>query len=264
MDKNATSTYTLFEIAQDYIKNMINQVTGMKSIILDKETKTIFSLVATKSGAIKEEIFMFEDIENLKDQKMLNVKGIFFIRPSETNLVFLENILANPNFSEINLHFTNFVKDDYLKKIASFDNYNSVKNVQETYFDYYIINHNFFHLGLESTIGLTNNIRMWKNYDNLNFKRLVDGIIGVLLSNRANPVIKVLKGSDITHMIATHIMVRFTYFTLKDFYEKNSDIIVRYCGREKNSQIFFFDRKEDPLTPLLSQWTYQVTKKLLH
>lgn len=152
MEKNFY--YSLYEIGQDYIKNMINQVTGMKSIILDKETKIIFSLIASKSSAIKEEIFMFEDIENLKDQKMLNVKGIFFIRPTDSNLSLLANILANPNFSEINLHFTNYVKDDYLKKIASYDDFNSVKNVQETYLDYYIINSNFFHLGLESTLGI--------------------------------------------------------------------------------------------------------------
>ncbi len=151
MDKH--SQYSLYEIGQDYIKNMINQVTGMKSIILDKETKIIFSLIASKSSAIKEEIFMFEDIENLKDQKMLNVKGIFFIRPTDTNLQLIKNILANPLFSEINLHFTNYVKDEYLKKIASYDDYSSVKNVQETYLDYYIINSNFFHLGLESTIS---------------------------------------------------------------------------------------------------------------
>ena len=85
---------------------------------------------------------------------MLNVKGIFFIRPTDANLNLLSTILTNPNFSEINLHFTNYVKDDYLKKIASFDDLNAVKNVQETYLDYYIINSNFFHLGLESTLSM--------------------------------------------------------------------------------------------------------------
>jgi hypothetical protein len=154
MDKNLSQISNLFEIAQDYIKNMINQVTGMKSIILDKETKIIFSMVASKSFAIKEEIFMFEDIENLKDQKMLNIKGIFFIRPNESNLNLLSKLLVNPMFSEINIHFSNFVKDDYLKSLASYDENNFIKNIHEIYLDYFIVNSNLYHLGLDSTLSI--------------------------------------------------------------------------------------------------------------
>jgi len=35
-------------------------------------------------------------------------------------------------------------------------------------------------------------------------------------------------------------------------------MIVRNCGKDHNAQLLIFDRKEDPITPLLSQWTYQV------
>jgi hypothetical protein len=106
MDKNIFSEktfYNLFDIGKDYITNMIHQVAGIKSIILDKETKTIFSLLTSKSFAIKEEVFMFDEIENHREEKMLTVKGIYFIRPTENNLVFLQKHLQNPMFGDIYL-----------------------------------------------------------------------------------------------------------------------------------------------------------------
>ena len=106
MDKNILSEktfYNLFEIGKDYIANMIHNVTGIKSITLDKETKTIFSLLTSKSIAIKEEVFMFDEIENHREEKMLPVKGIYFIRPIESNLVFLQKHLQNPMYGDIYL-----------------------------------------------------------------------------------------------------------------------------------------------------------------
>jgi vacuolar protein sorting-associated protein 45 len=41
------------------------------------------------------------------------------------------------------------------------------------------------------------------------------------------------------------------------FFENNFDFIKKECGREINGLLFLFDRKEDPVTPLLNQWTYQ-------
>src|SRR4051812_44441107 len=106
MDKNVFSEksfYNLFEIGKDYISNMIHQVSGIKSIILDKETKMIFSLLTSKSVAIKEEVFMFDEIENYRTEKMLTVKGIYFLRPTDGNLVFLQKHLHNPMYGDIYL-----------------------------------------------------------------------------------------------------------------------------------------------------------------
>ncbi len=94
---------TLHEIAQDYIHNMIQNVKGMKGIILDRETQVIFSLETSKSTAIKEEIFLFENIEKLEETQKYNINGIFFIRPSEANINLLEKVLRYLNFKEIHL-----------------------------------------------------------------------------------------------------------------------------------------------------------------
>jgi hypothetical protein len=94
---------TLHDIAKDYISNLIKNVKGSKGIILDKETQIIFSLETSKSFAIKEEIFMFENIEKLDINQKLNIEGIFFIRPTEANLHLLKTILSSVTFKSIHL-----------------------------------------------------------------------------------------------------------------------------------------------------------------
>lgn len=94
---------TLHSIAQDYMKNIIQNVKGMKGIIMDKETQIMVSLETSKAFAINEEIFMFDNIEKINPQQKFNVNGIFILRPSESNLNSLSKILQSFAFKEIYL-----------------------------------------------------------------------------------------------------------------------------------------------------------------
>jgi hypothetical protein len=93
----------LHNIAQDYIRNIIQNVKGMKGIIMDKETQVMISLETSKTFAINEEIFMFDNIEKINSEQKLNVNGIFILRPSESNITMLTKILQNYCFKEIYL-----------------------------------------------------------------------------------------------------------------------------------------------------------------
>ena len=159
--------HNLHEISGNYIESMISNVKDMKAIIFDNETQVIFSLEFSKSLALKQEIFLFESIDKIQTEQKLNLNGIFFLRPTMQNLEYLKNILKSSNFKEINLFFTNQLTDDYLKKLAENDINLQVKNVQEIYLDYYIINSNVFHLNIESCICNLdmNPMEKWTQYD---------------------------------------------------------------------------------------------------
>lgn len=64
-----------------------------------------------------------------------------------------------------------------------------------------------------------------------------------------NPNIKYSKDSEICRLIANK---------LNDFLLNNPELINRNCGKEQNTLLVIFDRREDPITPLLHQFTYQV------
>lgn len=98
-----TKPITLHSIAQDYIKNIIQNVKGMKGIIMDKETQIMISLETSKTFAINEEIFMFDNIEKINPEQKFNINGIFILRPTEANLNFLAKIFQHYCFKEIYL-----------------------------------------------------------------------------------------------------------------------------------------------------------------
>lgn len=44
---------------------------------------------------------------------------------------------------------------------------------------------------------------------------------------------------------------------VNEFFSTNLDFLRRECGRDYNGLLLIYDRREDPITPLLNQWTYQ-------
>lgn len=88
----------------------------------------------------------------------------------------------------------------------------------------------------------------WQKYDDLLYSRIIEGLISLVYSNRVNPVIKCVRGSKICNSIGVK---------LAKFFNENVDFVRRECSKEPNGLLFIFDRKEDPVTPLLNQWTYQ-------
>jgi vacuolar protein sorting-associated protein 45 len=124
-----------------------------------------------------------------------------------------------------------------------------IQSIQEVYLDYYIINSNLFHVGIESSLNLSLiEENMWQRYEYVSFNRIVQGIISSCLSNRLFPVIKCVKNSTISKRIA---------YEVAEFFEQNIEFIKRECSRDQNGLLVIYDRREDPITPLLNQWTYQ-------
>ena len=243
-------SHNLHEISGNYIESMISNVKDMKAIIFDNETQVIFSLEFSKSLALKQEIFLFESIDKIQTDQKLNLNGIFFIRPTLKNLDNLKKILQSSNFKEINLFFTNQITDDYLQKLAKFDINMQVKNVQEIYLDYYIVNSNVFHLNIESCICNLdmNPIEKWNTLDVQMYDRIYQGLISACLSNRMKPIIKSVRGSNLCQKLGKK---------LATFFDDNYDFIKKECGQNFNGTLLLYDRKEDPITPLINQWTYQ-------
>ena len=237
-------SHNLHEISGNYIESMISNVKDMKAIIFDSETQVIFSLEFSKRLALKQEIFLFENIDKIQTDQKLNLNGIFFIRPTIQNLEYLKNILKSTNFKEINLFFTNQLTDDYLKKLAESDINLQVKNVQEIYLDYYIINSNVFHLNLESCICNLDMTSMekWTQYDTQMYERIYQGLISACLSNRMKPLIKSVKGSFLCQKLGKK---------LATFFDDNYDFIRKECGQHFNGILLLYDRKEDPISKII-------------
>ena len=57
------------------------------ALILDKETLTIVSLVYSRTQILQKEVFFIDVIDNVpKDEKLMHLKAIYFVRCTEDNI----------------------------------------------------------------------------------------------------------------------------------------------------------------------------------
>jgi hypothetical protein len=121
-----------------------------------------------------------------------------------------------------------------------------VRVVQEHFADYIVINPDLYLLNLgfpkQRIWGHTS--EQW-NPDSL--QRSTEGLIALLLSLKKNPLIRYEKNSLLAKKLATEIRYQMTQEEqLFDFRKTDTPPI-----------LLILDRRDDPVTPLLTQWTYQ-------
>lgn len=126
--------------------------------------------------------------------------------------------------------------------MAEVDEFEVVKDVQEFYADYSAINIHTFSLNVKSCYqGI-------KNWNPSAFQRITQGIISVLLSLNRCPLIRYQANSETTKRLAEQI--RQTIAKENVLFDSNK-------STDFQPILLILDRKFDPITPLLNQWTYQ-------
>ncbi|OMJ69739.1 hypothetical protein SteCoe_32464 [Stentor coeruleus] len=257
----------------------------MKALVLDAETLPIVSLVISQTEILQRDVFLVETIDKSiierGAERLGHLSGVYFIRPSNENLMLLQRGLEYPKYgsisiyftnavpeqmlkdlagASISIYFTNAVPEQMLKDLAGADRLDLIKNVVEVFADIYPINHDLFSLNLPSVIGLTKPRQRWTRIDDGCFDRMVDGVFASLLALRKFPVIRYQRSSEVCTLLAERLHAKLRV---------DPDLMTTYASRQgfghkttidnvdQSSVILIVDRREDPVTPLLHQWTYQ-------
>nr|XP_036674278.1 vacuolar protein sorting-associated protein 45 [Drosophila suzukii] len=236
-----------------YIEKMCSESgPGMKIILLDKETTSIISMAFSQSDMLQREVYLFERLDSGRSNERLKyLKCIVFIRPTKQNIQLLANELRNPKYSAYYIYFSNIIPRTDIKYLAECDESESVREVKELYADYLCVNPNLFSLSIPNCMG------------NLNWlpdalTRSMQGISAVLLSLKLNPVIRYRAGSQAAQLLAKLIYEQITKESSLFDFRSNMD-------GAAPPLLLVLDRRDDPVTPLLHQWTYQaMVHELLH
>jgi len=236
---------------KEYIQAMVDRVLGMKVLLLDKETMGIISMVFSQSEIMQHEVFLFQCIDAAHEERMRHMKAICLVRPVDANYRLLTTELKTPKYKEYHVFFTNMVPHNRLDQLACCDEHEVVQQVQEFFADIYALSHDLFSLNLPSTSRLTENHTMWTPHDQWNFARTVEGLLAACLTLRMLPAIRYTAASDLTRQVAHALQTRIT--------EEQSlfDTINSERRGEPTPVLLLMDRRNDPVTPLLNQWTYQ-------
>ncbi|KAK9134596.1 hypothetical protein Syun_013926 [Stephania yunnanensis] len=238
----------LISAVRDYIQRMLHDISGMKVLILDSETVKIVSVVYSQSELLQKEVFLVETVETNSKESMSHLKAVYFLRPTSENVQHLRRQLALPRFGEYHLFFSNIMKDTQLHILADADEQEVVRQVQEFYADFvaidpyhFTLNYQFNHIYMLPTVVDPPSSQIFCD-------RVVDAISAVFLALKRRPVIRYQRTSDVAKRIAQE--------AARLMYEKENGLF-DFRRSEISPLLLVVDRRDDPVTPLLNQWTYQ-------
>lgn len=148
---------------------------------------------------------------------------------------------------EINsLDFSNTVPKTSLERLAESDSSEVVREVHEFFADFLAINHDLFSLNV-SYPDYEIHVDNFNTWDLKTLSRTTEGICGLLLALKKKPFIRYERNSILGRKLATEIAYSI----------KNEGPLFDFKKPDTPPILLIVDRKNDPLTPLLNQWTYQ-------
>lgn len=127
--------------------------------------------------------------------------------------------------------------------MAESDESESVREVKEIYADYLCVNSNLFSFNLSPCLH-------GQNWDRDALGRSTESLLALLLSLKLKPYIRYSASSTAAQQLA------------KECYDKitKESTLFDFRAQENGAPpplLLILDRKDDPVTPLLNQWTYQ-------
>jgi len=228
-------------VVQSYILKAIEEAgPGMKVMLLDSETTPILSLAFAQSALMRQEVFLFERLQNQPSQEdMRHLKCIAILRPDPESLKLLVAEVGKPRYGSYHVYLTNLLPKASVKQLAEADMQEVVKEVKEIYIDYLPIGTHLFGLSLQHPLQ-----PLGSRWVEESLQRTSQALASLLLSLRLSPTIRYQEGSGPASLLAQNL--RSTMAREATLFDGDS-----------SSMLLLLDRREDPVTPLLTQWTYQ-------
>ncbi|KAG9097699.1 vacuolar protein sorting-associated protein 45, partial [Ceratobasidium sp. UAMH 11750] len=245
-----------------YIDKMISSPATIKVLLLDSHTTPIVSLSTTQSNLLSKQVYLTDSIMNKKRDRMAHMKCVCFLRPSDESLEALGEELKEPKYGEYYLYFSNTLSKVAIERLAEQDEYEVVREVQEYFADYAPVLPTLFslnHMPKASTSTSADGTPLPfsstgplyganpGSWDPAALERTVQGICAVLLSLKKKPVIRYERMSGMARKLGSEVLRRI----------QAEPALFDFRLTQVPPLLLLLDRRNDPVTPLLTQWTYQ-------
>ncbi|KAJ6477317.1 Sec1 family-domain-containing protein [Mycena vitilis] len=232
---------------ETYVSKLVATPNSMKVLLLDSHTTPIVSLASTQSTLLSHQVYLTDRIDNKKRDRMPHMKCVCFLQSSDDSLEALQNELSEPKYGEYYLYFSNILTKSVIERLAEVDEYEVVREVQEYFADYSPLLPGLFSLNHTPTAAKPLYGSTPNSWDPAALERSVQGISAVLLSLKKKPVIRYEKMSGMAKKLAVEMHHRI----------QSESTLFDFRPTQVPPLLLILDRRNDPVTPLLSQWTYQ-------
>lgn len=240
-----TNTLNGITIIKEYIDGMLNSTSTMKALLLDAHTTQIVAGVYSQSQLLQNKVYLTSTISESHTKSHLD--AIIFTRPTPQNIQYVCQQLEQPKFQRYYIFVSGILPSGLLRKLAEADVQEKVQSVQEYYADFLPINEDLWtlHSCLHSLALSTAAGTSWAPKYAAQYERNLTGLQAMLLATKRQPfAIRYAAASPCAEELA------------RDVHDAiQADDIFQF--RKTKTLLLVLDRRDDPVTPLLSQWTYQ-------
>lgn len=233
--------------ARFYVDKIItdSSIQGMKALLMDARATQAVSMVYSQTQILEQEVYLVESIGK-RHEAMHHLKAVMYLEPTEANMDLLVAEMKEPQFSEYHIFFANTVSPSMLSRLAQADEGENIRQVQEYYGDFLAVNEDLFHLGIDNSLMLSAANSSRSLEASRIFETNVKGVLALLLALKRRPSqIRYQGASDLAKRTASSVLDQIENDDIFDF------------RRQDGPLLLILDRRDDPVTPLLTQWTYQ-------
>jgi hypothetical protein len=246
--------------AISYINTVLSteEVRGPKVLLLDRDMRRILDVTYSQSTLLEHEVFLVEPLvpsyyEDAPPRvEMRYMSCVIFARPSNASVDAIVSELGTPRFGAYYLAFSNYLDPDAGTRIARADGQRRVVRVDEVYLDAFPVADEVFRVPLlegAARPGLPMcpmALAQWRESD---IDRTATALVATVLAAKRRAQIRYRAGSAICQKLAQQVAARIN---MSGAYRAFFDL----PGRE-STVLLILDRADDPVTPLLTQWTYE-------
>ncbi|ODV77338.1 Sec1-like protein [Suhomyces tanzawaensis NRRL Y-17324] len=245
-------TLNLAKVSETYFSKLFNSQrdgsngsTKAKVLLVDRYTTPVISMSYTQSQLLQHDIILIELIENQHDLNVMkHLNCIVYVKPTKESIQHLTNELKNPHFNSYQLFLNNTINKNQLEKLAEADEFETIQSVIELFQDYVIVNQNLF-----ITQKVDPPIEISKSTDSIVEES--NSIISLLLSLKKCPIIKYEQNSIGLKRLSSEILYNINS-------NSNNNLFDDLNQKSDTAPILLLlDRKNDPITPIITPWTYQ-------
>eukprot|EP00924_Labyrinthula_sp_SR-Ha-C_P013030 maker-scaffold_12-snap-gene-7.50-mRNA-1 protein AED:0.03 eAED:0.03 QI:27/1/1/1/0.6/0.66/6/290/552 len=223
---------SLIEIGANHVRKILSTINGMKLLLLDKETSVNISSVFSQTELLDMNVVLVEQLEMIHRLKepMPHLNCVIICKATNAVLEYIKVQLKNPKYGDYSLFFTTRLRHEYLKILAQSDAKSKIVRIEEIFNDFFVVGSSLF-----------------KTSESVLSSGELDSLVGVFLALRKTPTeIRYAKGKVVCQRLASSI---------KEFIRAEADLCS--FGSGDRTLLLILDRFQDPVTPLLLQWTYQ-------
>ncbi|GAA5820648.1 hypothetical protein JCM10212_004317, partial [Sporobolomyces blumeae] len=206
-------------------------------------------------------------------ERLPHLKCVCLVRPTEESVAQVERELREARYGGYWLYFTNVLTKLQIERLAEADEHELVQEVQEYFCDYSPLTSSHYTLSLmptplhpsptQRTYALYGESPSTFSSTSPSYDRHVSGLTAVLLSLKKKPVVRYERMSPLARRLAQDVVSSMTGSTSSSSSSSSAKNPIgqsdlwEFRRTERPPVLIVLDRRNDPVTPLLTQWTYQ-------